>query len=175
MKGAFKCPSEFIVGDPTTDMFIVQLLATITSDSQKLQPRKWWSSEVVSMLLYLHLKYMRDFSNGAQNASWMEGKAVVRRGKFDTDQKNHENELAWKHSAVEEEECLEAAKNQEMMAESSIKLVKCMEKMASSSDTNIDEKLGQMKEKIMQKMEEKLDTKFDSSFTKMQRMMENNK
>jgi hypothetical protein len=31
-----------------------------------------------------------------------------------------------------------------------------MEKMASSSDTNIDEKLGQMKEDIMQKIDKKL-------------------
>jgi hypothetical protein len=50
-----------------------------------------------------------------------------------------------------------------------------MERMASSSDPNIDEKLGQMKEDIMQKMDEKLDSKFDSFFANMQRMMENNK
>ncbi len=96
------------------------------------------------------------------------------RGEFDTDQKNRENELARKR-AVEEEEHLKAAKNWKMVAESSIKLVVCMERMASSSDTNIDEKLGQMKEDIMQKMDEKLDSKFDSFFANMQRMMENNK
>jgi hypothetical protein len=137
-KGAAKCPSEFLEGEPSTDMFVSQLLATITSDSRKFQPRKWWSGEVVSMLLHLHLNYMRDFSNSAQNASW---KAVEHRGEFNTDQKNRENELAWKR-AVEEEEHLEAAKNRKMVAESSIKLVACMERMASSSDTNIDEKLG---------------------------------
>ena len=54
-----------------------------------------------------------------------------------------------------------------------MKLVQCMEKMASSSDTNIDEKLGQMKEDIMQKMAEKLDSKFESFFANMQRMMDN--
>jgi hypothetical protein len=54
-----------------------------------------------------------------------------------------------------------------------IKLVACMEKMASSSDSNIDEKLGQMKDDIMKKMDEKLDIKFDSFFDNMQRMMEN--
>ena len=59
---------------------------------------------------------------------------------------------------MEEEERLEAAKNRKMVAESSITLVTCMERMASSSDTNIDEKLGQMKEDIMQKMDEKLDS-----------------
>jgi hypothetical protein len=48
-----------------------------------------------------------------------------------------------------------------------------MEKMTSSSDTNIDEKLGQMKEDIMQKMVKKLDSKFDSFFANMRRMMEN--
>ncbi len=68
-KGAAKCPSDFIIGDSTTDMFVAQLLATITSDSKKFQPRKWWSGEVVSMLLHLHLNYMRDFSSGKQNAS----------------------------------------------------------------------------------------------------------
>jgi hypothetical protein len=172
MKGAAKCPSEFISGDPTTDMFVAQLLATITSDSKKFQPRKWWSGEVVSMLLHLHLKYMRDFSNGKQNASWLEGKAVEHRGKFDSDQKNRETELARKR-AVEEQERVDAAKNRKIVAESSIKLVECMERMASSSDTNIDEKLGQMKEDIMQKMDEKLDSKFDSFFANMQRMMEN--
>ncbi len=62
------------------------------------------------MLLHLHVKYMPDYSNGAQNASWLEGKAVEHRGKFNADQKNQENELARKH-AVEEEEHLEAAKN----------------------------------------------------------------
>ncbi len=39
-----------------------------------------------------------------------------------------------------------------------------MEKMASSSDIYIDEKLGQLKEDIMQKMDEKLDSKFDLGF-----------
>jgi hypothetical protein len=46
-------------------------------------------------------------------------------------------------------------------------------KNASSSDTNIDEKLGQMKDDIMKKMDEKLETKFDSFFANMQRIMEN--
>ncbi len=171
-KGAAKCPSEFIECEASTDMFITQLLPTITSDSQKFQLWKWWSGEVVSMLLHLHLKYMRDFSNGAHYASWLEGKAVEHRGEFDSDQNNRENELARKR-VVEEEENLEAAKNQKMVAESSIKLVVCVEKNASSSDTNKDEKLGQMKDDIMKKMDEKLDTKFDSFFANMQRMMEN--
>ena len=60
-----------------------------------------------------------------------------------------------------------------MVAESSIKLVACMKKRASSSDSNIDEKLGQMKDDIIKKMDEKLDTKFDSIFSNMQQMMEN--
>ncbi len=107
-KGAAKCPSEYIVGEPSTDMFIAQLLANITSDSRKFQPRKWWSCEVVSMLLHLHLKYMRDFSNNKQKASWLEGKAVEHRGKFDAGQKNRETELACKQAA-EEEEHVEAA------------------------------------------------------------------
>ncbi len=81
-KGAAKCPSKFLEGEPSTDMFVSQLLATITSDSGKFQLRKWWSGEVVSMLLHLHLNYMRDFSNGAQNASWLEGKAVEHRGEI---------------------------------------------------------------------------------------------
>ncbi len=63
------------------------------------------------MLLHLHLKYMRDLSNSKQNASWLEGKAVEHRGKFDTDQWNWETEIAQK-CAVEEEEHIEAAKNQ---------------------------------------------------------------
>ncbi len=62
-----------------------------------------------------------EFSNGAQNASWLEGKAVEHRGKFDTDQKNRENELTWKH-AVEEEERLEAAKNRKMVADPPLNL-----------------------------------------------------
>ena len=80
---------------------------------------------------------MWDFSSGAQNASWLESKAVEHRGKFDTDQKNRENELAWKR-ALEEEKRLEAATNQKLVVESYIKLVACLRKMASSSDTNID-------------------------------------
>jgi hypothetical protein len=55
-----------------------------------------------------------------------------------------------------------------MVAESSIKVVACMAKMASSSDTNIDEKLGQMRNDIMKKLDEKLDTKFDSFFANIQ-------
>jgi hypothetical protein len=68
-KGAAKCLSELIIGDPTTKRFVMQLLATITSDSKKFQPKKWWSGEVVSRLLHLHLKYLWDFSNGSQNES----------------------------------------------------------------------------------------------------------
>jgi hypothetical protein len=140
-KGAAKCPSEFISGDPTTDMFVAQLLAAIISDSKKFQLRKWWSGEIVSMLLHLHLKYMWDFSNGKQNVSWLEGKAAEHRGEFDSDQKNCETELAQKH-AVKEQEHVDAAKNRKIVAESSVKLVECMEMMTSSSDTNTDEKIG---------------------------------
>jgi hypothetical protein len=86
-KGAAKCPSEFIIRDSTTDMFVAQLLATITLDSKKFWPRKWWSGELVSMLLHLHLKYMQNFSSSKLNASWLEGKAVEHRRKFDSDQK----------------------------------------------------------------------------------------
>jgi hypothetical protein len=40
------------------------------------------------------------------------------------------------------------------------------------SDTNKDEKSGQMNENIKQKMDENLDNKFDSSFANIQKMME---
>jgi hypothetical protein len=69
-------------------MFVSQLLATITSNSHEFQPKKWWSGEVASMLLHLHLKNMRDFSSSAQNMSLLEGKPLEHMGKFDNDQKN---------------------------------------------------------------------------------------
>jgi hypothetical protein len=67
-KIAAKFPSKFMEEEPSTNMLVSQLLATITLDSCKFQPRKWWSGEVVSMLLHLNLKYMQDLSNGSQNA-----------------------------------------------------------------------------------------------------------
>jgi hypothetical protein len=56
------------------------------------------------MLLHLHLKYMQDFSNGKQNVSWLEGKAVEHRGKFDTHQKDQDTEVAqsmlWRNKSL---------------------------------------------------------------------------
>ncbi len=108
-KGAAKCPSKFIAE--------IQPPICSSLNSWPSHPAARNSNQEFQ---YLHLKCMRVFSSGAQNASWMEGKAVEQRG--NTDQKNHDNELAWKHS-VNDVECLEAAKNRKIVAESSIKLV----------------------------------------------------
>ncbi len=100
--------------------------------------------------------------------------------KFDTDQKNHEDEITHKQ-ALEEEERKEAAKNKKMVAESTSKLVSCLEKLAGNPSNNDDEKMQKMQDQIDDKfatLDNKLgslDAKFDSLLAVMQQIVERKK
>jgi hypothetical protein len=64
----------------------------LISDTKKIQPKKWWSIEVASKILSLHLDYTKNFANGEQSLSWLQEKAVESKSKFEADQKNREAE-----------------------------------------------------------------------------------
>jgi hypothetical protein len=87
--GAPKCPSSLSEENEEATTFYVQsLFQLLTSDTKKFQPKKWWSVDVTSLLLCLHLSYTKSFGNGDQTLAWLEMNGVEARGKFETDQKN---------------------------------------------------------------------------------------
>ncbi len=69
----------------------------------------------------LHLEYLKGYGSDNQNVEWLIGKAEKAKGKFDTDQKNREAEIARKRK-IKEEEAKEAAQNRKVVAESSAKM-----------------------------------------------------
>jgi hypothetical protein len=99
--GAHKCPASFVNDDTEVNNYI-QNLQEYLLNSKKI-PKKWWSSEVVQLLLQLHLEYVKDFGGSQQGISFIESKKQQNKSKFITDQQNRETELARKR-AVEEEE-----------------------------------------------------------------------
>jgi hypothetical protein len=62
------------------------------SCKKKYQPKSWWSVDVLSLLLALHLQLTAQYSVGEQSLDWLGGKAVETK-KFEHDQKNREVEL----------------------------------------------------------------------------------
>jgi hypothetical protein len=45
--------------------------------------RNWWSADVVSILLALHLLYTAQFAVGEQSLDWLEGKSADAKTKFE--------------------------------------------------------------------------------------------
>jgi hypothetical protein len=179
--GAPKCPSS-VADEEAIGFYVQNLFQLLISDTKKFQPKKWWSVEVTSLLLCLHLSYMKSFGNGDQTLAWLELKGVEAKGKFQTDQKNREAEIAQKR-ALEEEEMKEAAKNRKLVAESSVQLCTTLgnaldlvsglvRNNVPNNNNNIDEKLGTMQRDIMQRVQDKLDEKFSSFLSVMQQMLQ---
>ncbi len=82
-----KCPTSFVEGDETVDAYITALFELLTSDSKKFQPKKWWSPQVIRLLLSNHLEYNKPFGNGKQNAAWLENQKAAAKSKYEIDQK----------------------------------------------------------------------------------------
>ncbi len=57
--GAPKCPDKYVEDDVSVNNFIVSLHSFLSSN--KKVPKKWWSVEVVRVLLQLHLTYAKDY------------------------------------------------------------------------------------------------------------------
>jgi len=92
-----KCPVSYLeANDADLQVYVAALFELIISDKNKFMPKKWWSLEVLSMLLLLHLQYSSQFGNCNQSLDWLEGKVLQTKSKFKKDQKNHEAELALK-------------------------------------------------------------------------------
>jgi len=101
------------------------------------------------------------------------------KGKFQTDQKNREVELA-RTRAAEEEEQKEAAKYRKMIAESSLQWTTCLERLteavtAAANPNNvtemIDNNFSALQQNMMANIDEKLDSKFTSFLLQMHQMM----
>jgi hypothetical protein len=177
-KVSLKCPSVMVEGEGYLDALLQQML----SNSKRFHPKKWSNKTVLSMLLDQHICYATEFSTGEQNISWMEAKTKEHKGKFQTDQKNREAELARKRAA-EEEEQKEAAKYRKMIAESSLQLTTCLERLteavtAAANPTNItemiDNKFAALQQNMMANLDEELDSKFTSFLSQMHQMMHRN-
>jgi hypothetical protein len=103
------------------------LFAMLQSNRKKVQPKKWWSVEVMQQLLKLYLDYYKAFGgNTKQDTNWLTSQKAVVRSKFETDQKNCEDEIACK-GALKEGERVKATKNHKLTDDNSSKLVQCLE------------------------------------------------
>jgi hypothetical protein len=106
------------------------------------------------MFFPLHLAYSAEFGSGKQSALWLSEKSSEHKSKFEMDQRNRLDELARKRK-LEEEECLDAAKNRKQVAEASAQLVLAFQQF-STPPANVDSvavavegKMAAMKENIM--------------------------
>jgi hypothetical protein len=99
--GAPKCPSSFVNDDTEVNNYIDNMQEYLLNS--KRIPKKWWSSEVVQLLLQLHLEYVKDFGGSQQGIAFIESKKQQNKSKFITDQQNRETELARKQAVKEEE------------------------------------------------------------------------
>jgi hypothetical protein len=175
-----KCPSSVSAANQKeSEFYIKSLHSLLLSDKKKFQPSKWWSFEVVNLLLVLHLEHMKRFGSDNQSVQWLLGKAEKAKGKFDMDQKNWEAEIDRKRK-LKEEEAKEAAQNRKVVAESSAKMCQTMEgsmqifegiaqSIGHSSD--IDDKLTAIQQNIMTDVQRKLDEKFSSFLNVMKNML----
>jgi hypothetical protein len=98
---------------------------------------RWWSTEVIKLLLERHLDYTKDFSVGKQGVAFLDSKKADQKLNYERDQKNCEDMLV-KKQAQEEEEQLEAAKTRKIVAEQSIQMADCFEKIANNATASAD-------------------------------------
>jgi hypothetical protein len=71
-----KCPSSVSAANQEeSEFYIKSLHSLLLSDKKKFQPSKWWSFEVVNLLLVLHLEHMKGFGSDNQSVEWLLGKA----------------------------------------------------------------------------------------------------
>jgi hypothetical protein len=138
-----KCPVEYKAGDDAMAEFMEALNNLLCSDAKKYQSKKWWSHCVVELLLPMHIGYTSEFSGGAQTAGWLSAKATAHKTKFETDQKNRQ------------EERIDAAKNCKAVAEASAQLVQAFQQFstppaqAENVGAMVEQKMASMETEIM--------------------------
>jgi hypothetical protein len=91
-----KCLIKFDNDASEVEDFVNALDAHLTT--KKGSPKKWWSTEVIMLLLELHIDYSKDFGIGSQGVAFLEEKKVDQKSKYERDQKNHEDILAKKRA-----------------------------------------------------------------------------
>jgi hypothetical protein len=179
--GAPKCPTSYnVTEEEQIKEYVDCLYNVVISCKKKYMPKTWWSVDVLSLLLALHLQYAAQYSGGEQTLPWLEGKAVETKTKFERDQKNRELEIKMKRQK-EEEENEEAAKNRKVVAESSIKLTETLAAFVSnrgSDNTSIDDKLNTFKTDLLQQLdareqaaEARIASKLDEKFGDLLRVL----
>jgi hypothetical protein len=100
-----QCPTSFVATkDESIKQYVAWLLNEVTSCKRKYQPKSWWSVDVLSLLLGLHLQATAQYSVCEQSLDWFGGKAVEARTKFERDQKNRELEIRVKRQKEEDEQ-----------------------------------------------------------------------
>jgi hypothetical protein len=157
--GAPKCPMSYdVTEEEQIKEYVECLFNVVISCKKKYMPKTWWSVDVLSLLLALHLQYTAQYSAGEQTLQWLEGKAVEMKTKFERDQKNRELDTKLKRQK-EEEEQEEAAKNRKLVADSSVKLSATLDNLSaafvksnSNDNANIDQKLNAFKNDLFQQL-----------------------
>ncbi len=127
----------------------------------------------------MHLQYTTNYAAGKQDPSFFEAKQQEQKSKFENDQKNWEALLKQKRLA-EEEEHKEAVKARKILADSSLKLADCLQKISErgSSDNMLqagDKKLDDFNSAMEDKLEKKLDEKLGAFLAQMQQIFNGNK
>jgi hypothetical protein len=179
--GAPKCPTSFVAAeDEQIQQYVACLLKEVTSCKKKYMPKTWWSADVLSLLLALHLQSTAQYSVCEQSLDWFGGKAVEARTKFERDQKNHELEIRVKRQK-EEDEQEDASKNRKLVADSSVKLTEALAAFVSnrgSDNISIDDKLNTFKNDLFQQLdareqaaEARIASKLDEKFGDLVRIL----
>jgi hypothetical protein len=157
-----KCPAMYTKGDDCCKEYVEALNNLLGSDGKKYNLKKWWSRGVVEMLLPMHIGYTSEFGTGQQTAGWLSDKVTAHKTKFEMDQRNRLEELTKKRKA-EEEEHLDAVKNQKAVAEASAQLVAAFQQFftppaqVENVGQMVEQKISTMKTEIMQEIGAKME------------------
>ena len=84
---------DYVKGDDCCKENVEALNNLLCLDAKKYNLKKWWSQDVMEMLLPMHLMYTYEFSGGQQTAGWLAEKTTAHKTKFEANQKNQLNVL----------------------------------------------------------------------------------
>jgi hypothetical protein len=84
--GATACATKYNDSEIEVEDYVASLESYLTT--KKGSPKKWWSTEVIKLLLELHLDYSKDYGIGKQGIGFLDEKKAEQKSKYKRDQKN---------------------------------------------------------------------------------------
>jgi hypothetical protein len=135
-----------------------KLYESLLSKPKTFKPRKWWSLEVVQLLLKLHVQSQYVYGLAKQDAATLAkaNRAIkeATKGKKAIDDQNREEAIK-KQRKIEEEDRIKNSQQRDKMVESSSKLVDVFQSISShiingpaAANNAMNERIGSLESKV---------------------------